>query len=96
MAIKPEPSNDRLFNDFDSYLFHEGSNYEAYRKLGAHLRVENGVSGVRFAVWAPHARSVSVLSDGNGWTVGADAMEPSQWGVWETFIPGMPEGSLYQ
>ena len=96
MAIKPEPSNDRLFNDFDSYLFHEGSNYEAYRKLGAHPRVENGVSGVRFAVWAPHARSVSVLSDGNGWTVGADAMEPSPWGVWETFIPGMPEGSLYQ
>ena len=84
------------FSGFDSYLFHEGTNYEAYKKLGAHLTTYNGQEGVHFAVWAPNAQQVSLLSDGNGWTVGADAMIPSPSGVWEIFIPGMPEGSLYQ
>lgn len=95
------PSDARIggeigFTGYDSYLYHEGSNFEAYRKLGAHPVTIDGVSGVHFAVYAPYAKAVSVLSDGNGWTVGADAMTPTQWGVWQTFIPGMPVGSLYQ
>lgn len=84
------------FTDFDSYLFHEGTNYEAYKKLGAHPMTIGGQKGVYFAVWAPNARAVSVLSDGNGWTDGADAMRPSSSGVWETFIPGMPAGTAYR
>ena len=84
------------FSGFDSYLFHEGTNYESYKKLGAHLATADGRPGVHFAVWAPNAQAVSLLSDGNGWTVGADAMIPSPSGVWEIFIPGMPEGSYYQ
>ena len=42
------------FGSYDSYLFHEGSHYKAYMKMGAHLRRENGVYGVRFCVWAPN------------------------------------------
>ena len=92
MAAKRKPR----FTDFDSYLFHEGTNYEAYKKLGAHPMTVGGQKGVHFAVWAPNAKAVSVLSDGNGWTDGADAMTPSDSGVWETFIPGMPAGTAYR
>ena len=87
---------DPSFTELDGYLFHEGTNYEIYRKLGAHPAEYDGIKGVHFAVWAPHAKAVSVLSDGNGWTVGADPMIGTEQGVWHAFIPGMPEGSLYQ
>lgn len=46
----------RLPSDFDVYLFHEGTLYESYKMLGAHLIEENEVQGVRFAVWAPNAK----------------------------------------
>ena len=44
--------------DFDLYLYHQGTNFYAYQMLGAHFVVEDGVEGVRFAVWAPHALSL--------------------------------------
>ena len=37
----------------DQYLFGQGTHYEIYKKLGAHLSVEDGVEGTHFAVWAP-------------------------------------------
>ena len=51
-----------VFTDYDSYLFHQGTNYEVYRKLGAHPDMEDGVKGTRFNVWAPNSQYVSVIT----------------------------------
>ena len=56
-------------NDFDLYLYHQGTNFYSYQMLGAHFVKESGVDGVRFAVWAPHARAISVVGDFNKWDV---------------------------
>ncbi len=56
-----------LPSDYEQYLFHEGTLYESYKMLGAHIMTVNGVKGVRFAVWAPNALSVSVVGDFNQW-----------------------------
>ena len=63
-----------------------------YRFLGAHL-VQGGT---RFAVWAPNARSVSVISDGNGWTPGRDHLQSSDSGVWSGVIEGVIPGTRYK
>src|SRR5580700_4380294 len=56
-----------LLTDYELYLHGEGTNHESYRTLGAHLLVVDSVNGVRFAVWAPNAQMVSVISDFNHW-----------------------------
>ena len=53
--------------DEDLYYFAEGKHYEIYKKLGAHPMTINGVKGTYFAVWAPHARAVSVAGSFNMW-----------------------------
>ncbi len=63
-----------------------------YRYWGAHVFPE----GVRFAVWAPNAKEVSVICDGNGWTPGSDWLNSSNEGVWSGFISGMPAGTRYK
>lgn len=83
--------------DFDIYLFNAGDNHKIYEKLGAHYAEVNGVGGVQFAVWAPAARSVSVIGDFNRWDRRFHAMRVlGSSGIWEIFIPGLPEGSLYK
>ncbi|MCI5936953.1 MAG: 1,4-alpha-glucan branching protein GlgB [Eubacterium sp.] len=84
-------------SDFDCYVFGEGKNYRIFDHLGAHIEKHKGVSGVRFAVWAPHARSVSVVGDFNMWDGRLHKMVlhgPS--GVYELFIPGVSEGAVYK
>jgi 1,4-alpha-glucan branching enzyme len=81
----------------DLYLFGQGNERRIYDKLGAQLRVIDGVAGTSFAVWAPSARRVSVVGMFNNWdgryhalrTLGAS-------GVWEIFVPGVGEGELYK
>lgn len=51
----------------DIYLFHEGTNYRSYTMLGAHIAAEEGMTGVRFTVWAPHATYVGLAGNHNGW-----------------------------
>jgi len=83
--------------DFDVYLFNMGDNHKIYEKLGAHYADVNGIGGVQFAVWAPTARSVSVIGDFNNWDRRSHAMRVlGSSGIWEIFIPGLPEGSLYK
>ncbi|MGA9116957.1 MAG: 1,4-alpha-glucan branching protein GlgB [Bacteroidota bacterium] len=83
--------------DFDIYLFNAGDHHRIYEKLGAHEAVVNGIGGVQFAVWAPSARSVSVIGDFNGWDRRWHAMRVlGSSGIWEIFIPGLSEGELYK
>ena len=86
-----------IFTDFDSYLFHQGTNYEAYRKLGAHIVEENGVWGTNFAVWAPNAQLVTVVTAKTGWDH-ENWMHRCEWdnAVWECFLPGVGEGDAYR
>lgn len=63
-----------------------------YRYMGAHP----SEGGVRFAVWAPNAKEVSVISDGNGWTPGRDLLQGSDSGVWSGFFEGVNPGTRYK
>lgn len=83
--------------NFDLYLFGEGNHYRVYDKLGAQYREINGVSGIEFAVWAPNARSVSVIGSFNNWDRRRHAMRVlGSSGVWEIFVPGIDDGELYK
>ena len=91
------PEAPATLTDYDVYLWSEGSHYRAYEKLGAHVTAHQGQLGVRFAVWAPNAREVSVVGNFNGWRFGANPMRPvKSSGVWETFIPGIGVGEIYK
>jgi 1,4-alpha-glucan branching enzyme len=87
-----------LFTDFDIDLFKGGKHIRLYEKLGAHLIEVDGVKGVYFAVWAPSARSVSVVGDFNYWIQGEHSLQV-RWdssGIWEGFIPGIEKGTTYK
>ena len=83
--------------EMDLYLLGEGSDQYVYRKLGAHLLTVQGVSGTRFAVWAPNASRVSVVGDFNSWDGRRHVMRlhPAN-GIWEIFLPGVSRGALYK
>jgi 1,4-alpha-glucan branching enzyme len=85
-----------LLTPFELYLHGEGTNYESYRTLGAHLTTSEGVEGVRFAVWAPNAETVAVLGDFNGWHQTYHPMRLREGGIWEIFIPGLAAGANYK
>ena len=84
-------------SDYDIYLFGEGHHWHAYRFLGSHPRVVDGVHGVVFAVWAPNAERISVVGDFNQWDGRFHPMRSlGGSGVWELFIPGLNDGTLYK
>jgi len=86
-----------LLTDKDLYLFNEGSHFQLYEKLGAHVVNHEGVSGTQFAVWAPNAAQVFVMGDFNGWNKNSDPLYPNgQSGIWEGFFPGIGNGTLYK
>lgn len=86
-----------LLGEMDLYLFNEGNHYEIHKRLGAHVMEVDGVTGVRFAVWAPNARRVSVTGDFNEWDGRRHAMRTlGSSGVWEIFIPGVGVGAVYK
>lgn len=84
-------------SDMDMYYFGTGTHYDIYKKLGAHPCTKDGKKGVYFAVWAPNAKEVHLISDYNGWNEDEYRMsrlEPA--GIYETFIPGMGTDCLYK
>ena len=86
-----------MITEMDQYLFGQGTHYEIYKKLGAHLTEYEGEKGVYFAVWAPHAKGVRVVGEFNCW--GSDGyrmnrLEPL--GIYEVFVPGLEEGCMYK
>lgn len=81
----------------DLYLFAEGNHYQIYDKLGAHPMTINGIKGTYFAVWAPHARAVSVVGSFNLWDGRLHPMRTLEVsGVYELFIPGVEPGAIYK
>ncbi|MCL4118580.1 UNVERIFIED_CONTAM: hypothetical protein GTU68_006463 [Idotea baltica] len=67
-----------------------------YNNFGAHVESQNGFIGTRFAVWAPNAVEVSVITNGNGWQPGNDTLLPSDSGVWNGFVKGLQHGDAYK
>lgn len=87
-----------LFSDFDINLFKAGKHYKLYEKFGAHILTLNGVQGTYFAVWAPTAKSVSVIGDFNFWNDQKHTLNV-RWdesGIWEGFIPHAAKGESYK
>ena len=95
MAVKkPKPYE---IGELDHYLLGQGNHYEIYKKLGAHKAKKGKKEGVYFAVWAPHARSVSVVGDFNEWNMEANPMERAEpLGIYTCFIPDVKEYDLYK
>ena len=83
--------------ELDLHLVGEGRHEELWSTLGAHVREVDGITGVSFAVWAPSARSVSVVGDFNAWDGRLHPMRSmGPTGVWELFVPGVEPGQRYK
>ena len=83
--------------EYDLYLFHNGTNFHAYEMLGAHFITQDGKQGVRFAVWAKNAKSVSVVGDFNNWDTRVNRMTRLPDGeTWYIFIEGLKQGDNYK
>ena len=82
-------------NDVPLYLFHEGSNSNAYEYFGSHRKNKNTVV---FRVWAPDAKNVSVTGDFNNWSETENPMKPlkNSGGVWEAEIKNIKPYDMYK
>ncbi|NTV77923.1 MAG: 1,4-alpha-glucan branching protein GlgB, partial [Clostridiales bacterium] len=86
-----------FISEADQYLFGQGTHYEIYKKLGAHLSFEDGILGTFFAVWAPNAQMVHVIGEFNEWNEQANPMTCiGGVGIYQTFIPKDLEGQMYK
>lgn len=96
MTIKWEQVSTDITKE-DLFLFNEGTNYNLYNKMGAHLVERNGQRGVLFRVWAPSAREISIIGSFNNWQPGIHMMGAiDSSGIWEGFIPNIGEWDLYK
>ncbi|HYW77952.1 MAG TPA: 1,4-alpha-glucan branching protein GlgB [Thermoguttaceae bacterium] len=96
-TMKDPQTSPHLLSDYDLHLLNEGTHWQCYERMGAHLRTVNGVQGVTFTVWAPNATSVSVVGDFNGWDGKRHPMRKHlSAGFWELFVPELGEGALYK
>ena len=87
-----------LLREKDLYFFREGNHAKLYEVMGSHVMEVNGVRGTLFSVWAPNAKSVSVIGDFNYWDPRSHPMA-IRWdesGVWEGFVPGVGHDDLYK
>ena len=86
-----------FISEADQYVFGQGSHYDIYKKLGAHPCTKDGKKGVFFGVWAPHARSVSVVGSFNDWDTKACPMQKlGDGGIYACFVPEVKAGELYK
>ncbi|MEO8718414.1 MAG: 1,4-alpha-glucan branching enzyme, partial [Burkholderiales bacterium] len=85
-----------MLTEQDAYLFREGTHARLYERLGCHFDTKR--KGAQFGVWAPNARSVSVIGDWNGWRAGADKLAPrgDHSGIWEGEVRGVERGQAYK
>src|SRR4029077_11489220 len=86
-----------LLSDLDLHLFSEGTHWDLPHRFGANVATVDGVEGVRFAVWAPNARRVSLVGDFNSWDGRRNPMRlRHSAGVWELFMPRLKPGERYK
>ena len=86
-----------VLGEMDVWLLGEGTHLRPYEVLGAQPTVMQGVTGTRFAVWAPNASRVSVVGDFNFWDGRCHPMRlRRECGVWEIFLPGVSVGAKYK
>ena len=91
------PACDNVLGDQDLFFLGEGRHRRLHEKFGAHPCTHDGVDGAHFAVWAPNARSISVVGAFNGWNAAANRLSPHGGsGVWDGFVPGAVHGTLYK
>ena len=84
-------------SEFDRHLFGAGTHYEIYEKMGGRLMTHEGVRGAAFSVWAPNAKTVSVVGDFNNWNPRRSLMRKlGESGIWELFLPAAAEGDKYK
>ncbi len=79
-----------------SELFYSGRDCRAFDYMGAHPFVQDGEQGYLFRVYAPEAEKVSVMGEFNDWNRNADYMTRDEQGIWEKFIPNIPEYAAYK
>ncbi|MDJ0652034.1 MAG: 1,4-alpha-glucan branching protein GlgB [Simkaniaceae bacterium] len=85
------------FSTEDARLFNQGKHGKISEVMGGRLCTHQEVQGVKFSVWAPHAKSVSLVGDFNHWATEKNPMRMiGSSGVWELFIPGLQEGERYK
>lgn len=83
--------------EINKYLYHQGKERRAYKWLGVHPAVLDGVEGHVFRVWAPKAKNVFLVGDFNDWDEEANPMRKiSEEGIWETFKTGLKEFDIYK
>ena len=88
----------KIFNEDELYLFHEGRNYNAYNFMGAHFTSENRKRGVRFTLWAPRAKNIFLVGDFSNWEIKEENKleRINETGLWSIFIPRLKEGIKYK
>jgi 1,4-alpha-glucan branching enzyme len=100
MTKKPKESElaDSPITDFDIHLFKSGKHFKLYEKLGSHTMKKNGNEGTFFAVWAPNAKSVSVIGNFNHWNNSKHILHArwDQSGIWEGFFTDIKHGEAYK
>ena len=79
-----------------SELFYSGRDCRAFDYMGAHPFVQDGEQGYLFRVYAPEAEKVSVMGEFNDWNRDADYMTRDEQGIWEKFIPNIPDYAAYK
>jgi 1,4-alpha-glucan branching enzyme len=85
-----------VLTDHDIYLFREGTHGRLHEELGCQLKADG--NGAKFAVWAPNARSVSVIGEFNDWSPQADRLEPRAdgSGIWQGQVDAVRRGHAYK
>ncbi len=86
-----------LLTDYDIFLFAQGRNLDIYKKLGAHPRQVDGVTGIHFAIWAPNCYKIAVIGEFNRWDARVHGLEANgDSGIWELFVPNLEPGISYK
>lgn len=96
MKTTESASSQIPFSQNDLFALRRGLHCSMYEHLGAHPATDDGVAGWRFAVWAPNAKEVCLLSDFNSWQHGAFYLNSSDTGVWFGFVPDFKTGERYK
>ncbi len=97
MNVKKTEHFKQTITNFDLHLFNEGNHHKIFEKLGAHIIALDGQDGTHFAVWAPSAKSVSIVGNFNYWDGRSHPMNLlANSGIWELFIPGIGAGEMYK